>query len=452
MASLAFVLSAVAGLPSQPVSAQSGLDWTSLGAAVADHDAGGVHAMVPAPAGGATTLHEVWAPTLPGATILVPTGGGPVAAIGVTSPHDQLVVDVRVWHVVDRSPIRVEPVDVAGAGPAGERLLVPPSDLSSTGVWPSGTYRLDLLVGRRVLSITMVLPAPSRDPAVDASISKAAAAVPEGPFSVTMGAASDAVEVQHLDMASGVPLSAAMAWLDATANGGAQPRTAILDGDRSVVAVGLRGAPGEHITNAVLFNQSPPIIPIRTTAATITASAGGDVAVFDPGPAGVRPGVYRIDSSWIVDGQPAERTWHLDIRGPHAQTAAPPLLEAARRFSGAAGHWQVLGDGVPVSPQSPSAAPRDLATLGPDCRGGSRLAAGESVIGIGHAGAPISDVTVERLLPDGNDLPTPVAASLDPVAGLVLLTPSDAPTWSAGTYQVTLLQGGRPQYLVVCLA
>ena len=102
-------------------------------------------------------------------------------------------------------------------------------------------------------------------------------------------------------------------------------RTATIAGSPPLLALGLRGAPGEHITNAVLFNQSPPIIPVRTTAATVTASADGDIAVFDPGPAGVSPGVYRIDSSWGVGGQPVARSWHLDIRGPNAEAVTVAL-------------------------------------------------------------------------------------------------------------------------------
>ena len=217
------------------------------------------------------------------------------------------------------------------------------------------------------------------------------------------------------------------------------------------MALGLRGAPGEHITNAVLFNQSPPIIPIRTTAATVTASADGDIAVFDPGPAGVSPGVYRIDSSWVVDGQPVARSWHLDIRGPQAEATDPPLLAAVRALAGAAGAWQVVEDGSPASAQPPTSTPRDIASLGSECAGGSTLAAGQPVIGIGHSGARISSVIARRLAADGSSEPIAMADSLDPVPGLVLLTPMDAPTWAAGTYEMTLMQGTQPRYIAICL-
>lgn len=452
-------------------SAPAGLDWEAVGPILSPHDGWGLRAIVGEAGGDPGTPSERWAPVAPrgpvaavtpspdaedpglSENVALPTGGQPVYAIGVTSPSAQAVLDVRIWRLVDRSPVRVEPVDLPGAMPGVDRLLVPPASLALDGAWPAGTYQLDLLVGHRVLSVFAVLPAAPRDPASFARIVGLAEPLPPGPFSVLSGGETGDPLVAPLDVAAADPMTAGVMWLQPrNPSDGRAPLVATIDGNAGVIALGIRGAPGEHIVSAVLFNQSPPIIPIRTTAALTTQSDGSEIAVFDPGRGGVKPGVYRIDSSWVIDGAFVPRTWALDVRAAGARPdAVPPLLAAARAWGGYGGAWSIVAEGVAADPQEPGVASVSVEELGPDCTGGSVVPAGDRIIGVGYAGPRARGVDVVLLDGSAAGVPLDAAVSIDPVPGLVLLAPRAAVAWEPGDYAITVHHGDAADRLVVCV-
>jgi hypothetical protein len=460
-------VAALAGatLPLRPDrSGREGVDWAAAAGVVSDHREWGVRALVK---GTDDALAEVWSPVRPqrpglvppasdaratrSDTVLLPTGGGPVAALGVTSPDDQPVIDLRVWRIVDRTSIRIENHDLPGDAPGVQRLLVPPAGMSLGGAWPPGGYGLDLLVGSRVLSLFLVLPAARRDSGVLSRVAQQAGLLAPGPFSVAAGRAAGELALTHVDVTAGVPLAEGVAWLQLVP-GIEEPLMATLMGAEPIRALGVRGAPGEQLISAILFNLSPHVTN-RTTSVAVMHLENGDVGLFDPAAGTIAPGVYRIDSSWQTGDYFLARSWHLDIRAPDAPAdLEPPLLAAARQWAGHAGTWAVLTTDGGVYPQLPGSAAAGLEAPGDSCSGGPTLAAGQHVIGIGHETPRAQRVSVERLLPEGGREPAPVAISIDPAPGLVLLAPRTTPAIEQGSYLVTVDRNEGIDTIVFCVA
>jgi hypothetical protein len=385
-----------------------------------------------------------------GDTALVPTGGAPVLALGVTSPADQAVIDLRVWRHVNRVPVRIDNHDLAGQAPGVERLLVPPADLSLGGRWPSGGYELELLVGSRVYRVSATIPVTRNDPVTLRLVSSLSAGLPPGPF--TIGAGPDgSMTVAHLDVVPGAQLAPGIAWLQAIPGLDA-PLVATVPGDAPVRALGIRGDPGERLVSALLFDLSPTTQATRTTAVSRLEAPEAGIGMFDPANGAITPGLYRIDSTWQAGDYMLARTWHLDVR-PAGETLAdtPPLLAAARAWAATAGTWAVLTPGAAPLPQAPGAAGTYLEAVGEGCVGGSSIPAGQSIVGIGHTQPRADRVAVDRLLAGGARAPGDVLISIDPTPGLVLLAARTPDGFEPGAWLVTIDHGGVADTVVFCV-
>ena len=162
-----------AALPSAspgPTPAVIRLRDEDLLAATSPRSSWGIRAVV-LPSGPVDSLEERWTPIddtgyaiaadtrTVAASAPVALDGDTVVALGVTTPADALPLDMRIWRMdTGGIPRRLPAVTIAGPEP-GSRLWKP---VSSTGVpgapWPAGTYRIDVLLGRSIDRVVLVVP------------------------------------------------------------------------------------------------------------------------------------------------------------------------------------------------------------------------------------------------------------------------------------------------------
>jgi hypothetical protein len=383
---------------------------------------------------------------------LVRTQGAPVAAIGVTSPDAQPVIDVRVWRIVGGQATRIDAVDLPGTAPGIDRLLVSPPDLDPSGLWPPGVYHLDLLVRQKVLGLTLLLPRLPHDQAQIARITQLASALAPGPFMVTRAAPSSGSDyvVSVIPTSSLQRLGMAAAWLQLAGrppNDGA-PDAASITADSSIVALGLRGQPGEQLASTTMVNLAPATP--HTRPGLVVASETSDIVIYDLGTDGLAPGVYQIETSWFNGPSHVARNLYLDVRAPGPAEDAP-FLVAARQWAGFSGQSVILANGVPPIAQIPDRVPPDAARLGPTCAGGALLDDHQKVIGLGYTGAPPRTISVARLYTAARTAPVEAAIAADTVPGLILMADTSSQTWRPGYYEVNLARNGGTDTMVFCV-
>jgi hypothetical protein len=460
----------------------AGLDWSVAGPVVARHDVWGVRALVlesGAAAGAVSTstssnlgnLHaaEVWTaatptdigarapePSAPGEIVsdatLVRTQGAPVAAIGVTSPDAQPVIDVRLWRIVGGQATRVDAVDLPGTAPGIDRLLVPPPDLDPSGLWPPGVYHLDLLVRQKVLGLTLLLPRLPHDPAQIARITELAGALPPGPFMVTRATPASGRDyvVSVIPTSPLQRLGEAAAWLQLAGRSpiDGAPDAATIAADSSIVALGLRGRPGEQLASTIMVNLAPATP--HTRPGLVVASETSDIVIYDLGTDGLPPGVYQIETTWFNGPSHVARSLYLDVRGPGPARDAPFLL-AARQWAGFSGQSVVLATGAAPIAQIPDRVPPDASRLGPTCAGGALLDDHQKVIGLGYAGGSPRSIKVDRLYTAAGRTPVAAAIAADTVPGLILMADTASQTWRPGYYEISLARNGGTDTIVFCV-
>jgi hypothetical protein len=463
------------------------IDWSLAAPVIERHDTWGLRALVLENGALATTvsttgvasgsnLHaaEVWtaatpndpgphAPvptevTVPGQivsdAVLLRTQGAPVAAIGVTSPDAQPVIDVRVWRIVSGQAIRIDARDLPGSAPGVDRLLVPPPGLDPAGLWPPGLYHIDLLVRQKVLNITVLLPPLLHDTAQIARITDLAVDLAPGPFVVKTAKPGSGLDyvVNPIATASVAQLGVAAAWLQlGTQSPSADaPDAGSIATDSSIVALGLRGALGEKLSSTVLVNLAPSTP--RTLSGLVIDTPASDIVIYELGAEGLAAGVYRIDSSWFKDGVGHERSLYLDVHGPDAPSHAnAPFLVAARQWAKYAGQSVVLAYGSPPTAELPNRVLPDVTQLRETCPGAALVDDRQQIIGIGYTGPGPRSISVEQLYSGGQTVQVPAAIAADTVPGLVLMADTSSQTWQPGYYQAVFDRSSGPDRVVFCV-
>ncbi len=462
------------------------VDWSVAGPVMQRHDSWGLRALVLQSGALAATvstassaslgdLHaaEVWTaatpsdigPHAPAATpsstgqvisdaVLLRTQGAPVAAIGVTSPDDQPVIDIRVWRIVNAQAFRIDAQDLPGNAPGVDRLLIPPAGLDPSGLWPPGLYHIDLLVRQKVLSVTVFLPPLLHDQTQIARITELAQALPPGPFVVSTAKPGSGLDyLVTAVVTSSVPqLGEAAAWLKLTGltpRAGA-PDAATITTDGSIVALGLRGAPGEKLASTVLVNLAP--LTPHTLTGLVVDSPTSDIVIYELGPDGLPAGVYQVESSWFKGSVGQERNLYLDVRGPSAPVDAnAPFLVAARQWAMFGGESLVLASGISPIAELPNRVAPDPDRLGATCPGAALMNGEQKVIGIGYTGATPRDIRVDRLYAAGQVAQVAAAIASDTVPGLILMADTTSQTWRPGYYQVSLGRNGNTDRIIFCV-
>lgn len=471
--------------------------WDKVAAALEMHDGWGVRALVDTPNadGGIRPVHatltERWEPAAPpidGAlggslaesstvseAVVMPTSGEGVRALGVTAPADRTPLEVRAWRLPrdGLAPrwLDVRPVDPNVAG--GHLLLLPPCRPDGPAPWwPPGSYRLDLLLGRTVTRLTVVLPdgttALPDDPFEDAPGGRSMVVdplladlggLPAGPFVVAGGAAIP------VDPAFGPALDEAAAWLDA-GSGRADPRAVAevwlpdLNGIGQVLPVGAR------VEWAALERIAPAgLSGVDATARVVTDVRGrSSTVVFSPPGEGAWPaGTYALDVRWTEGGVRQAGRWHIAVLpGPPRRTGAWTSL--ARGWARHGGAWGIVtgtaeplrggpaAAGIRFVPQEPGTARVNPSTLGERCTGGVLVDARRPVVAIAHpVEADVRSVRVERRFVEGRRLLVAVSAAPNVVPGLSIVGPSAEAPWAAGYYRLVIETADGDASLVVCL-
>jgi hypothetical protein len=351
-------------------------------------------------------------------------------ALGVTTPPDALALDVRFWRVSeDRGWARILPKPIPGPEPSA--WLWRPDDAWSTadGTWPSGTYRLDVLLGTRIVRLEVVVPgdlvatgwAPTPNPFAQ-PVERALDAVAPGPFVIgDFGP-------------TGVPLAAAEpfdereAWLAPFLGTGFVGQAYATSVSAVGVAAPSDDAPTELLVEQVSGLSSPAAIGVDLES---VRSRGGSVAALVGRPLGghlVPDGLWRLTASW-----PGGRTasWEVQISPGIAPATPTSPLEALSRWRAArdvdASTWPV------VTVEPPSGDPMVSATCDPR----TAITSATDMIGVAlPRGAVLR--SVQALLLDVSRTPSwTVWFTGEPVDGLAVVAIPNGGL-PAGSYDVVL--------------
>jgi len=405
----------------------------------------------------------------------------PIRMLGVTTPYDEPPLDVRVWRQVRGTdePVRMPVERLPGDRGTGEGLL-----LSADGAdgedraWSPGTYRFELLLADRIANLDIVIPGPKLSDSTVAwttsaqrhpdATRDAARAGPEGASVDPAAPVPVAVvgsKVVPLIVSLGPPLDERGAWLDARSGSRRPERKAIGSfAEPDVAALGVAIPAGTTVTSltASRIGGVPEVVATRT----VVDADGGRVIVLQPDEtAGWLAGIYRIDVAWQDrTGRGVSAAYHIDL-DTSPPIEVPRLLAAVRSWARYAGQQGIVTgiveplEGGPAAAairllaRDPGTAAETVEELGGRCRAGGALTdAAQAVLGVAHrTDQRIEAVTVERLFDRGRTLPISVRASIDPVPGLVVLTPADAAGWRVGHYRIVLRGESVELRHVVCL-
>lgn len=425
-------------------------------------------------------LAVAWTPVPPQGIARV-GGTLPVRMLAITTPDDEPALDVRVWQRPDwtEQPMRVPVLRLRGDPGTGEMLLVPadPADPGNVA-WSPGTYRFELLLADRVASVDVEIPGPRlsdvplrwvTDPVRFTQLPDAQG---DRPARQTGDEASRPIPVAVVgSVVVPVPatlttaLDAHAAWLGARTGAKPSATTSIAPFRESqVAALGVALPRGTEL--AGLRAERIGGVPGRVSTRTVVDPDGRRVVVLVPDEgAGWLPGAYRIEVDWTEPGGlQLAGAYHLDL-DPGPATAVPRLLAAVRGWARhAGGQGVVVGtveplEGGPAAaairllPQRPGAAAETVEEQGGRCVAGGVLAdAIQPIIGVVHlVDEPIERVTVERLFVGGRVLGVPVRTVIDPVPGLVVITPVEPDGWQVGHYRIALRGDGVDLRHVICL-
>jgi hypothetical protein len=268
--------------------------------------------------------------------------GDDVIGLGVTTPDDAMPLDVRFWRLEPGDIVRrIVPRPVLGRE-AGSWLWLPdPHEATIRGTWPAGTYRIDVLLGPRIVRLVTVVPTgvPALPPGVPAvaepsNLVDQLRSFAAGPFAFTPQIALPIDVVPH------DPLDERLAWLGPAAG---QAETAAVGRVtvNAVTALGILLKPGEQFVSANLERVTPVaetpdvrIFPLPP----IPRSDGGSATAVIFEYADLRPleaGLYHLtETATLASGVDRTQTWNLDIV-PSAAPPPPgvPLVRMARWVS-----------------------------------------------------------------------------------------------------------------------
>lgn len=356
-------------------------------------------------------------------------GGGSVAgphddvlALGVTTPDDALPLDVRFWRLdQDLLPQRVIPIAIPGPEPASWLWFPDPTSTTVLGTWPAGTYRIDVLLGPRIVRLVVAIPQSAADrplggrSVVSSDLESALTAFEPGGFAIV---ASRPTAIGGADeLLTDEPLADEReAWLG-SAGGGLTLTTVAQVSSPDVSGLGVLFAAGEQPAGAdVVLVPPAPRAPDMTAEIMSVAPGGGApgrrAIVVRPGGRGVfQPGLYRLTVSWRTSqGIDRRATWQVEI--VPSTPATPPTSPLGRMR-----RWVGLFD----RPDNPAEQPLvflDAAApvAGDGCAGSTRITPEDQLIGIVVPDG--TDVSRVRLLAKGPvgepDVPIRVARNAIP--------------------------------------
>ena len=318
-----------------------------------------------------------------GATGTAATPSDDVMALGVTTPDDEMPLDVRFWRLGPGDAIhRVVPRPVRGPE-AGSWLYQPdPSVATGVGGWPAGTYRIDVLLESRIVRLVTIVPGGA--PAVagaDAGVGVPFDLVDQlkpfaaGPFAVTP---SRPVEI---DVSPHEPLDERTAWLG-PATGQLEIAAIGRVAADPVVGIGLLVKPGEEIVDAHLERVAPVVdtpdvrtFPLPPIPRSDFERAAAVLLEYD-GPQALEPGLYHLATETkLAAGGTRADTWNIELV-PSTPPPPPgmPLSRMAR--------WVPLMSDLDQLAGEPLVSNRDMTGDGGTCGGSAHIGTSDELFGI----------------------------------------------------------------------
>lgn len=380
----------------------------------------------------------------------------PIVALGITTPPDQAALAIRVWKLQGDGTWRwIEARRPNSDRPAADLVLLPPRDDDvPIGTWPSGRYRLDVLLGSSIerleVSIdTPTLPVIDPDPvAVQRGDGLAWPGIlVSGPFAVVDG------RVEPLE---GQPLTdpgEASSWLDLEG-------AVAVGSDRPVAGLGIALAPGSTDVSATIRRLAPNALGGASELGSgdvgvrLDAAARPVVAVRFDAPDGleVPSGVYALSARWREAEAAQSATWVVEVRRSDGGRGTS-LLDAARRYASQAGSGTLVFSGAGRRQSDAAAAPVRTLPLGESIGCGADIIdETPAVLGIALAdGEVLEGIDARLLAPLGRTMDVRLRVARDVLPGLSLVAPARGAAFAAGIYRLAIRTSTGTRAISLCL-
>jgi hypothetical protein len=377
---------------------------------------------VDAPGGAASDTEGRVPGVLPGEAVL---------ALGVTTPHDFLPLDVHFWRFEpDGVPRAVVPTPVHGPDPGSWLWRPRPDDATDLGAWPAGTYRIDVLLGPRIIRMTSVVPGeqagagPQPPTGILNGIDFALSQLPDGPVVIADGraqavAATPADPMTELEAWMRPGIEGPQSLVGSVSSAAVYAIGAIVEGDGAGLAADLRMiAPATERVATVQVIFPSAVIPVPQRTAIMLVGAGRQP---------LAAGLYQLTVSSRRPYAPASTTWHVEILPATRPTPPGSPLAMLRRWLGREDP-RVTG-GEPVVTDRDRGDPDGDGT----CGGRREVRSTDQLVGV--VPSELSTIQGIRLFAAGSDVPIDTRISL-PAGGAPALVAFPRGGLAAGTYRL----------------
>jgi len=453
------------------------VDWGPATSGLQPRPKWGIREMLVDPTANASTsagifgMREVWV-QLPGTwrpeqddpdtlavgPLALDSKGAAVAALGITTPASETDLDLRVWRLAPGTPRPLAVHGIPVGGDPTQRLLLLAEGTSWTG-WPSGSYRIDVLLGASVRHIVVDLastpgsiPQVVGGPATLSTQELTQLGLQPGAF-VISGSTPVSNQVTGIAPYRGSPREAD-AWLGL---GASQARSIFPSTSQSQTqaygpasVLGATVDSGSSLVSAHLFRLAPALVDLGTGVLYESESAAGQPRTvlfrsFDGG-GGWPLGEYRIDAVVRTGQRQSDVSWRIELWPPSWGTASPMLYGWRSWYRSPAGTWAIVAPGVKMK-VVPGKAPPAVASA--SCGRAATLGRAPAYIGVAYPGQKFGVLGVERLA-GGHPALVPARVS-KVVPGLVLMAPLSAASWQSGLYVFSVQQAGVHRSITVCV-
>jgi hypothetical protein len=304
--------------------------WADFASVIESHDGWGVQTVarrqIPPWSLDRPTYLEDWTPTTLAVdgteNALVEPADGPVVLLGLTVPAGVVPQAIRIWriHLGDRLEW-MDLTEIGGAGSGRTYLFLRPGTVDAPYLaWAAGRYRIDVLVGERLMRIGVAVPdrrgevptpetwSAEADGIVPASLSDPPALF-AGMFAYVDGRATPLPAAAH------PLLGEREAWVDLATSGGAGivgsaylPRAS---------ALGIMLPPGATVEVVTMHRLAPDTRFEEPPALRGTSDRRGHspFVIFEAPDGGVwAPGIYAISMTWTYRDSIHHDAWHVELR------------------------------------------------------------------------------------------------------------------------------------------
>jgi hypothetical protein len=455
------------------------IDWGPATSGLQPRPKWGIREMVVDPTANAATsagifgLREVWVqlpgtwraePADPGTLTVGPLAldskGAAVAALGVTTPANETDLDLRVWRLAPGTPRPLVVHGIPVGGDPTQRLLLLAEGPSWTG-WPSGSYRIDVLLGASVRHVLVdlastpgSLPEVASSPATLSPQDLAPFALQPGAFVISGGPPASYAytgiqpyrgSAREADAWLGLGVPQERPIFPSTSQSQSQQY-----GPASVI--GATADEASWLVSANLFRLAPTFVDLGPGLLYESASTAGrprTVLFRSIDSSGGWPlGEYRIDAVVRTGQRQSNVSWRIELWPQSWGTASPMLYGWRSWYRSPTGTWAIVAPGVKQK-VVPSKTLPDPAAPSASCGSGVTVSRAPAYIGVAYPRTQFSVLGVQRF---AGAHPALVPARVSTVVpGLVLLAPLTAPSWQSGVYVFALEQAGVHRSVTVCV-